>query len=385
MNKNFTNLSLNPKLTAQIVKGEVTLVDSHGEELDNTNPLKVTLVDPEGVESSGGGASADADYKIGSWDGTVTYASAITVTLAGAYPTINFNTQIVYIKYLRNDGSAGDILMNMQNGVVITHSAGTLTIAGADTPFVTGDSYEVGLNATPVGLNISGDAQKTEPQVTEFGHYTDVESIDESNLGIDATHAGAVSGTVFDDNASTFTAETIAEGYTIYNITDGCSAIISADTLHGLAGDGGAGTPAADSITSAALAGGVGDDWQVNDVASIPEVKRFVYSTESYKYFMIDVLLDSQDANNSLYVKVYFTGDADADSTDDIYWKDVSADIFGAAQLSADGIGGAARTVTQGIYFVDTATIGLKMMIKVVAENDDGTQDNETKIRIKKG
>ena len=69
----------------------------------------------------------------------------------------------------------------------------------------------------------------------------------------------------------------------------------------------------------------------------------------------------------------------------DIYWKDVSADVFGAAQLSADGIGGAARTVTQGIYFIDTATIGLKMMIKVVAENDDGTQDNETKIRIKKG
>ena len=66
------------------------------------------------------------------------------------------------------------------------------------------------------------------------------------------------------------------------------------------------------------------------------------------------------------------------------YWKDISSDVFGAAQLEADGITAAARTVTQGIYFIDTPTTVLKYMIKIVAECDNGTQDNEFDIRIKK-
>jgi len=277
----------------------------------------------------------------------------------------------------------------------IAVAAGVITVA--DQPdFSTGDVVVVSLIGPDKAYDVATDSGLTTVLNPEYGHYTSVEYlINESNLGIDGTQ-GAASGsaTVFDDDASTFTAETIAEGFPIYNLTDvGVpSGIITADTLVGYAGDGGAGTPAADSITHAALTGGTSDDWQSGETASIPECKRFVIPVEGYNIMSVDIVLDSQDANNACYVKIYATNDDTADDTDDVYWKDKSADVFGGhssydatyAALAADGIGGAARTVTQDIFFVDTPTVALKWMIKVVAVNDDGTQDNEFKIRIKK-
>lgn len=133
--------------------------------------------------SGGGGASADADYKIGSWDGTVVWASSTTLTLAGSYPTINYNSQVVFIKFTDDTLHTAEVFVNGQNGVVIEHSAGTLTIIGVGTPFTDTNDYEVGINATPVGMDISGDALKTLVQNMEAGHYTDPEHVDEDNEG----------------------------------------------------------------------------------------------------------------------------------------------------------------------------------------------------------
>lgn len=267
----------------------------------------------------------------------------------------------------------------------VTVSGGVITLDDA-ADFATGDVVVVMLVGPDKAYDVDLDNTLTTVQNPDYAHYTDVEHIiDESNLGLDGTHDGGDAATDFEDSGETYTAETVAEGYTIYNVTDGSSALIDADSLYGLAGDGGAGNPAAGDIAHAALAGGTDDDWDDADVASIPEVKRFEIPMDSYKHMSIDVLLDSQDEYNSVYVKLYATNDENADTTDDIYWKDVSTDVLGAAQLEADGIGGAARAVTQDIFFIDSSTIALKYMLKVVAECSNGTQNNEIDIRIKKG
>lgn len=370
MNKNFTNLSLNPKLVAQIIKGEVTLVDSHGEELDNTNPLKVTLVDPEGEESSGGGGSVDADYKIGSWDGTVTYASTTTLTLAGAYPTINNNSQIVYIKFIDDTLHTGETFVNGQNNVVIEHAGGTLTIVGADTPFAATNDYEVGINSTPVSLDIGQDVTKTSEQNPNFGHYTDVEHISESNLGIDGTHDGGASATVFNDTGETYTAESVAEGYLIYNVTDGQSAIIAS---------GGAGDPTADDITHAALGGAA--QWANTEVASIPEVKRFEIDARSYLSGSVHAKITA-GATNKVFMTVWASNNANADVTDDTDWIDVSTPCLGAGDINAT-----AGNTTEGLYplkihaNVERHPV-LKWMIKIIAECSDGVQNNNFDIYI---
>jgi len=50
MNKNFTNLSLNPKKTAQIVKGEVILVNAKGQEISGDEALHIDE-DNEGAQN----------------------------------------------------------------------------------------------------------------------------------------------------------------------------------------------------------------------------------------------------------------------------------------------------------------------------------------------
>jgi hypothetical protein len=451
MNKNFGSLSLNPKLVGQLVKGEVTLVDSSGTEIAGSNAMEVTLVDSSGTEltsfeinntgaasvyigkpsngdfvtayasattidftvlpsdidditstdieivrqiatdgsvtrtytrddvlmsaaantltvagasflstddfvvytniprpSGGGGASADANYKIASWEGTATYASTTTITIAGAYPTINNNSQVVYIKFTDDTLHTSETFVNAQNGVTIEHAAGTLTIYGAGTPFAATNDYEVGINATPVGLNISGDALKTEAQVTNFGHYTDVEHIvEESNIGFTGTATGTDINTLADSGAA-FSNEDIAVGYEAYSEEEDVAAtVLSVDSSTSIS---------TDNITT---------DW-TGDTYWLPECKRYVITMDSYNFFTIHVRLSTGDANNVAYCKIYGTLDVDADTTADDYWVDLSSEIFGAAQLSAT------NGSTEGIYFVDNATPILKYMIKIVGEVMDG-------------
>jgi hypothetical protein len=206
--------------------------------------------------------------------------------------------------------------------------------------------------------------------------------IQESNLGIDGVHDGGDASANFEDSGEVYTPKSVAEGYSIYNVTDGSDALVDEDSLYGHAGDGGCNTRDG-NIAHAALANGTGDEWDDDDVASIPEVKRFIINNDKCDYASIDVFLDSQDEHNSCYCKIYASNNKLANLNDDKHWKDISLDVFGAEQLSADGIGDAARTITQGIYFIDLSTVALKYMIKIVAECDNGTQNNEFEIRVK--
>lgn len=326
-------------------------------------------------------AGITPDYKIGSWDGSVTYASSTTITLAGAYPTISYNSQVAYIKFTDDTLHTGEIFRNGQNGVVIEHSGGVLTIVGAGTPFAATNDYEVGLSATPIAADLGQDTVKTSVKNQGYAHYTDVETKIEADLGIDGVHDGGNAVADFTDTGETYTAQTVAEGHTIYNITDGSNALINSPDLLGVGG--GAGDPTADDINHAALAGGGSNDWQNTETAGIPECKRFVFDMRSFNLESIDYLIAANDANNSCYMNVYVTNDADADETDDTYWKDKSLEILGVAQVAADGIGNGAATVVSDTCFIDRPTPMLKMMIKIIVEFKVASgQDNDFKLKI---
>jgi len=234
------------------------------------------------------------------------------------------------------------------------------------------------------GVNIDGSV---------YGRFTEPELIvDEADLGIDGVHDGGDSATDFTDTGETFTPASVAEGFRIYNVTDASDALINADSLYGHAGDGGAGNPTADDIAHADLANGTDNDWDDTEVASIPECKRFIVSSAGYNHLILDWFMDSKDQYNSCYFKIYGTLDENADNSDDIYWKDLTesllsghADFNGTYKaIAADGILNAARTVSQGLIVIDNPTPMFKYMIKIVAENSNGTQDNEFKMIIVK-
>lgn len=336
------------------------------------------------LQVTGGAGVPPYTHSSARGDFTAAFTSNVTITLAGE-PAVVVDRQIAFIRVTDTAGTTVTLFVNGVNGVAMSIAASVITITGAGTPFTAGDDYDVGLNLFDKGYAIADDAFKHLLLNPGYAHYTDSELISESNLGIDGTHDGGDNVTNFTDTGEVYTAETVAEGYTIYNVTDGCSAVIDADSLYGLAVDGGAGNPTADDIEHGALAGGGDNDWDDTEVASIPEVKRFEIDMQGFNFASIDVLLDSQDGNNSLYCKVYLTNDSNADTTDDTYWNDVSVGVFGAAQLTADGITAGARTVYKNEHFIDRETVALKMMLKVVAECDNGTQNNETTINVKKG
>ena len=321
-----------------------------------------------GASGSSEGGGINPDYKIPAYGGTATYASSTTITLAGAYPTINDSSQIIYIKYVDETLNTADIFYNGVSGVLIEHAAGTLTIVNAGTPFAATNAYEVGLSSVPIGDDISLDVRKTSVQNPSCGHYTDVEHISESDLGIDGIHSAGASATVFTDAGEVYTAETVAEGHLIWNIDDAESALVTV---------GGAGDPTADDITHVALSGAA--QWAAAEVASIPEVKRFEIDAQSFPLMSIHAKITA-GATNTVFMTVWASNNADADTTSDDNWVDFSADILSSANINA-----AAMNTTEGIYIVDTPTIVLKYMIKLVAENTSGVQDNDFDIYIKKG
>jgi len=321
----------------------------------------------------------DADHKVY----TATYTSADTITLNSSYPTISNSAQVVYIKQIKAD-STSRIWGNALYGVTIVHSGGVLTVSGAGSPFVSGDVYEVGINGMRIGDDEDLDLVKTSNQTPSYAHYTDSQNINETNLGIDSSYnVGTDSSAFFTNTGTTYTPETIAEGYKIYNITQVFDASINTDTHYGYAGDGGAGYPTADDISH--VLADDGSAWTNGDIASISEVKRFEIDAASYTLMSVDVHLDSKDEHNACFCKIYGTNDSSTSTVCDDNWKDMSTDIFGADELYANGITDASRAVTEGLYIVDTPSVISKYMLKIVGECDNGVQNNVFNINVRKG
>ena len=125
--------------------------------------------------SGGGGASVDAEFKSPS-DLTATYTSSTTITLSSLPFSITDSSQIVYIKVIPSSGDA-EIYVNGSNSVTITESSNVLTIAGAGTPFASGDVYEVGINSQKKAYDSSLDVNKSSVQNPVYAHTTDAETL----------------------------------------------------------------------------------------------------------------------------------------------------------------------------------------------------------------
>jgi len=310
---------------------------------------------------------------------------ARTITLSG----LSFTPTIEQLAYVFNKTQDTLYYAPIATKALCTLSGLVITIDSSFDVLATGDEIHIQLFVDEREL----DPATVFVENPDSQNYTSVEHIiDESDLGLDGTHDGGDGESLFDDTSETYTPESVAEGFKIYNITDGSDAVIDADTLSGFAGDGGAGYDSGGSaadpsmISHAALANGTDDDWDDDDVASIPECKRFVIPAEGYRNLTVHAFLDSQDEHNSCYMKLYGTLNPDADDTDDIYWEDMTNDTFGDSTITADGIGDGARAVTTAMGVVDRSnTPMLKYMIKIVAECDNDTPNNEFDVYIKKG
>ena len=158
-----------------IVKGSV---DFDFAKANNSFSALVSIDSLTSLTSSTAAASTrQADYVVGSWDGTVTYTSSTTLTLSGSYPSITSDAQVVYVHV--TNGTTSKTYVSGVNGISLTHSGGVITLSGAveSTPFASGAHYEVGLRAKPVGYDIGLDAVKTVEQATIEFKWTDPEMV----------------------------------------------------------------------------------------------------------------------------------------------------------------------------------------------------------------
>lgn len=287
---------------------------------------------------------------------------ARTITLSG----LSFTPIIEQLAYVYN--KTQDLLYYAPaEGIALCTISGlVITIDSSFAVLATGDELHIQMFIP----DASADPKVVYVENPEYAHYTSVEHlISESDLGIDGTHDGGDAQADFEDSGETYTAETVAEGYEIYNVTD-----VSVATID----SGGAGDPAAGDIAHDALAGGTDDDWDDDDVASIPEVKRFVIPMEGYSTSSVHWKLTA-GAANVVFMKMYATLNEDADDTNDTDWVDVSSVSLGSAVITAT-----ASSTVESMAFLTTPRAVLKYMIKIVAECSDGVQDNQFDIYIKK-
>jgi len=249
-----------------------------------------------------------------------------------------------------------------------TVAAGVITYTGID-DFVTTDTVYVTLIGPDKWYDNALDNALVNVQNPNYAHYTDTEIlINEADLGITDTATGTDTNTLTDTNHTIatidFDAEQVAVGYEAYSEGEDTAATVNSIT------DG-------DNIETDAIV-----DW-TGDVYWLPECKRFEIPMEGYRFLSIHAKLVTGDVNNVAYMKLYATNNVLADTTDDTDWVDVSTSVLGAAQISAT------NTTTEGIYFVDTSTIALKFMIKIVGEVMDGgaaaAADNDFDVYIRKG
>lgn len=110
-----------------------------------------------------GGSSVTAQYRAtttGRGDGTATYASGTTLTIAGT-PFTLADEDLVYIREVDATANTSTLWVNGQSGVQFEISSGTLTKTGG-TNFSANGVYELGYNGQDKGYDVSNTAIRNE-------------------------------------------------------------------------------------------------------------------------------------------------------------------------------------------------------------------------------
>jgi len=126
-------------------------------------------------------------------EGTATYLSSTTITMAGfPFTVADANCQVLFVSYRPSGGTWQPALVNGVNGVSITSAANVVSVAGAGTPFATGDTYFVGLYEQDSGNDehyAAGNAKRTYDISPPSSQHDESTLFDLTNIPADTTDA----------------------------------------------------------------------------------------------------------------------------------------------------------------------------------------------------
>ncbi len=256
------------------IKTAVELLDNTVATISSTEVNRVAIFgDDDSQITAFGSPSTIATFKSPS-DFTATYTSTTTITLSSLPFTISDSSQVVYLRMVPSSGDA-TVYVNGSGGVTLTVNSRVITIAGAGTPFASGDVYEVGINAQQKAYDSSTDQNKVSVGNADYAHTTSVEHL------VDETNEAAAS-------------------------------------------------------------------------------YRKVIQADTYKHMCIHL-----KGSGGVTFTVWASNDDTADDSADTGWVDVSTTVLGAASL----------VDSEGIYFIDTAMMPERYMIKHVTSDSSNATD----------
>ncbi len=139
---------------------EATDIEIGAVEIKDATSENRVIVDSDGaLKVTGGASSPDAEFTSPK-DFTATYTSTTTITLSSLDIALDDSSQIAYVTVIPSAGTGATTYTQASNGVTLTVSSNVVTIAGAGTPFASGDVYQVGLNGQKKAYDANLDGMK---------------------------------------------------------------------------------------------------------------------------------------------------------------------------------------------------------------------------------
>lgn len=126
------------------------------------------------------------------------YTSNVTITVTGSPFDIDDANTLVYKIYYKPTGGVWIPLINMHNGVTITSSSNVITVAGAGTPFTSGDSYIVIVLGQKKSYDNTTDTLKITEQAPISNRYVQDSLVDTTNTSAATTYFPATTGQAMD-------------------------------------------------------------------------------------------------------------------------------------------------------------------------------------------
>lgn len=142
-----------------------------------------------------GGVSTSSTYRAttnGAYDGSLVYASANTLTLAGTPHTV-YSEDLVYVLEVDSTGGTARIWVNGAGGVVLTIAAGVVTMAGGVDFSATGE-HTLGYGGQDKAHTAATNSDRVEEVDPLNLQDVDISFFDTTNLGAGPTYAPSSDG-----------------------------------------------------------------------------------------------------------------------------------------------------------------------------------------------
>ena len=208
------------------------------------------------------------------------------------------------------------------------------------------------------------DGTGTPAPLTEWEHTTTVEHLlTGADIGYIYIAENVAPSADFKDASNIYSESTVAVGYTIKDIftsNTGTVDVVYANTSMDTTMDG----------------TGV---WTLGSQAAVPGVVRAEINMDTYKNLSIQYKISAGTPQDTIYLLLYGTNIASATPDNDVDWVNLSLDLLG----DIDGLT-FNNTTGEGIIFIDSSIVVLKLMVKIVSESTDVHFDNAYDIYIKK-